>query len=241
MHDIHNYPGPAAPPIEKKRAIVLGEFGGLGLPVEGHLWQDDKNWGYQNMAVEGRADRPLRPPARPALAAARRDGPVRRRLHADDRRRGRGQRPPHLRPRGDEDGRSAHARGEPRQGAARRRRRRSIKTAQDEPAEWKYTTEKPADGWEKPEFDDSTWKTGKSGFGTEGTPGAIVNTTWNTPDIWLRREIEIPADAIKDAEFVWHHDEAAQVFINGVLAAAQRPAHDRLRRAAHAATKAARR
>ena len=25
---------------------VLGEYGGIGLPVEGHLWQKDKNWGY---------------------------------------------------------------------------------------------------------------------------------------------------------------------------------------------------
>jgi hypothetical protein len=94
-----------------------------------------------------------------------------------------------------------------------------IKTAEQEPAEWKYTTEKPGDGWEKPDFDASAWKTGRSGFGTEGTPGSIVNTKWETPDIWLRREIDIPADAVKDAEFVWHHDEAAQVYINGVLAA----------------------
>jgi hypothetical protein len=36
--------------------------------------------------------------------------------------------------------------------------------------------------------------------------------------IWLRREIDVPADAVKDVEFLWHHDEGAQVFINGVLA-----------------------
>ncbi|MHC4806692.1 MAG: beta-galactosidase, partial [Planctomycetota bacterium] len=24
------------------------EFGGLGLPVEGHTWQDEKNWGYRS-------------------------------------------------------------------------------------------------------------------------------------------------------------------------------------------------
>ena len=94
-----------------------------------------------------------------------------------------------------------------------------IKTAQDEPAEWKYTTQNPGDGWEKPGFDDSKWKTGKSGFGTEGTPGAVINTQWNTPEIYLRREIEVPADAIDDVEFTWHHDEAAVIFINGVRAA----------------------
>ena len=47
VHDIHNYPDPLAPPQEPDRAAVLGEFGGLGLPVVGHTWQDQANWGYQ--------------------------------------------------------------------------------------------------------------------------------------------------------------------------------------------------
>ena len=53
--DQHQYPGPGmpdtnihAPVILKDRVLVLGEFGGLGLPVQGHLWQKDKNWGYRN-------------------------------------------------------------------------------------------------------------------------------------------------------------------------------------------------
>jgi beta-galactosidase/beta-glucuronidase len=49
VNDIHHYPEPAAPKAEEKRAIVLGEFGGLGLPVNGHTWEK-KNWGYRNMA-----------------------------------------------------------------------------------------------------------------------------------------------------------------------------------------------
>jgi beta-galactosidase/beta-glucuronidase len=48
VHDIHSYPGPAAPAIEPYRAIVLGEFGGLGLPLEGHTWQSEANWGYRS-------------------------------------------------------------------------------------------------------------------------------------------------------------------------------------------------
>jgi beta-galactosidase/beta-glucuronidase len=45
--DHHQYPGPGMPPIQQERAMVLGEFGGLGLPVEGHLWQEKNNWGYR--------------------------------------------------------------------------------------------------------------------------------------------------------------------------------------------------
>ena len=47
VHDIHKYPGPKAPENEPDRAAVLGEFGGLGLPVKGHTWQDEENWGYR--------------------------------------------------------------------------------------------------------------------------------------------------------------------------------------------------
>ena len=32
----------------KQQAIVLGEYGGLGLPLEGHTWQNKANWGYQS-------------------------------------------------------------------------------------------------------------------------------------------------------------------------------------------------
>ncbi len=49
--DLHNYPDPAMPRPDlfgAKKALVLGEFGGLGLPVEGHTWQQQKNWGYQS-------------------------------------------------------------------------------------------------------------------------------------------------------------------------------------------------
>jgi hypothetical protein len=48
INDIHHYPDPAIQPAEEKRAIVLGEFGGLGLPLQGHTWEQ-KNWGYRNM------------------------------------------------------------------------------------------------------------------------------------------------------------------------------------------------
>jgi hypothetical protein len=48
IKDDHFYPGPGAPPAEVTRAAVLGEFGGLGLPIAGHTWQDKENWGYRS-------------------------------------------------------------------------------------------------------------------------------------------------------------------------------------------------
>lgn len=52
IHDIHQYPGPEAPPAEAARVAVLGEFGGLGLPLPGHTWQDEKNWGYRKFETQ---------------------------------------------------------------------------------------------------------------------------------------------------------------------------------------------
>lgn len=47
MRDMHVYPGPDMYAPMDVRASVLGEFGGLGLPLEGHLWWNKRNWGYR--------------------------------------------------------------------------------------------------------------------------------------------------------------------------------------------------
>ena len=47
LKDMHDYPGPNMFPVMPDRVSVLGEFGGLGLPVEGHLWWNKRNWGYR--------------------------------------------------------------------------------------------------------------------------------------------------------------------------------------------------
>ncbi len=47
IFDSHNYPDPHMKFRSGGMQIdVLGEYGGIGWPVEGHLWQPDRNWGY---------------------------------------------------------------------------------------------------------------------------------------------------------------------------------------------------
>lgn len=46
MLDMHSYPGPRIFIADPERVNVLGEYGGIGLPLQNHLWQTNKNWGY---------------------------------------------------------------------------------------------------------------------------------------------------------------------------------------------------
>jgi len=52
IYDLHRYPGPIAPQPDGVRAAVLGEYGGLGLPLSGHTWQSEKNWGYKSFKTK---------------------------------------------------------------------------------------------------------------------------------------------------------------------------------------------
>ena len=91
-------------------------------------------------------------------------------------------------------------------------------TSQEAGVLWRFTFANPGTNWTKSDFDDVAWKTSSGGFGTAGTPGGLVRTTWNTGDIWLRRTFDASGKP-DNLQLVIHHDEDAEVFINGVLAA----------------------
>lgn len=79
----------------------------------------------------------------------------------------------------------------------------------------RYTTTQPAEGWATPDFDDSQWSRGPAGFGTPHTPGAQVRTEWKTADIWIRRMFDLSQPLPKHAALRIHHDEDAEVYLNG--------------------------
>ena len=96
-----------------------------------------------------------------------------------------------------------------------------VPTSEKQPQTWRYTTTKPGDGWNTADFDASGWKEAPGGFGTSGTPGGVIRTTWDTADIWLRRTIDLPETLNQPAVRV-HHDENVQVYLNGVRVANRR-------------------
>jgi hypothetical protein len=87
---------------------------------------------------------------------------------------------------------------------------------------WYYTFTAPADNWYSLGFNPAAagWKQGQAGFGTRQTPGSFVRTVWNTSDIWVRRQFELKETPdFQYLRLMAHHDEDAEVYINGVLAA----------------------
>ena len=89
-----------------------------------------------------------------------------------------------------------------------------IPSSQNEPKNWRYTTEKPPEGWTAASFNDQQWKEGPAGFGNQGSH----HTDWKTDDIWIRRTWTIPQGVFHHLQLNVFHDEDVEVYINGVLA-----------------------
>jgi hypothetical protein len=218
VHDLHSYPRPSAPPLEAKRAGVLGEFGGLSLGVDGHMWTS-KIWGYAGTAssdeLTRKYERLLRegwdfkdPKGLNALVYTQitdveteANG-----LLTYDR----------AVIKVDLDRAAAVNRGDVSRIPVSRT---IVPTSEHAGVPWRYSTDKPSGAWYAPNFDDSAWKEGPGVLGTERTPGANVRTTWNTPDVWVRRTFDLPEVKPDGLLISALHDEDAEFYLNGVLAA----------------------
>ncbi len=214
--DVHAYPGPAIPPDDGRRARVLGEFGGLGLPLEGHTWLDRDNWGYRSFtdtASLGRAYHELLRQVRylesEGLAAA-----VYTQLTDVEV---------------EVNGVMTYDRavvklpGDARAAAERFYGRLPlvrgvVPTSRGEGQAWRYTTTEPSAGWSRPGFDDSTWREGLGGFGRTRSDGTHVRTVWTSPDLWLRRTFVLAGDTLSGLHLLVRHDDDVDIYIDGVRA-----------------------
>jgi WD40 repeat protein len=84
---------------------------------------------------------------------------------------------------------------------------------------WRYVVAQPGADWIQPTYDDSAWARGEGGFGTRNAQGAVVRTDWTTSDIWLRRTFDLPRLPEGEILLEWNHDDDAEVYLNGILAA----------------------
>lgn len=90
------------------------------------------------------------------------------------------------------------------------------------PQEWRFVTAPPGADWEKPDFDDSKWKVGLGGLGHLDPPGSKVRSTWRTDDVWARRDFDLKSAAATHLWLRIHHDDAAEVYLNGLKVAQTR-------------------
>ena len=93
-----------------------------------------------------------------------------------------------------------------------------IPTSEMDNWEGRYTTVKPAGNWTSETFNDAAWKTGQGAFGTiTKFTETMAKTDWMEEHIWVRRTIELPADALnKELYFVYSNDDEAEFYLNGV-------------------------
>jgi hypothetical protein len=215
--DMHSYPGPDSPAPEPRRAAVLGEFGGFGLVVGGHSWSKDC-WGYKMLSDSGelveryaqamKQVRKLHDLRGLSAAVYTQTSDVETEcngLRTYDR---------------------AVSKIAPelllaanRSGLPETPKKIILADGLFGREKWRYTTEQPPADWYQSDSDASGWKEGIGGFGSAGTPGVFLNTTWTTADIWLRREITMSEDDIAQAKLHVFHDEDVEIYLNGALAA----------------------
>lgn len=87
---------------------------------------------------------------------------------------------------------------------------------------WKYNTANPGSDWNKKSFDDISWPEGIAGFGAGSPPNAFIRTPWDTGEIYLRRTFNLnnmSQENISDIKVWVYYDEDFELYINGVLAA----------------------
>lgn len=82
--------------------------------------------------------------------------------------------------------------------------------------EGKFTSLRPDEGWEQPEFNDQYWQVGEGAFGTRDR--RETRTPWLSNDIWVRREIiNIDPYLLKNKKIYlrYSYDDVFQLYING--------------------------
>jgi hypothetical protein len=226
IKDLHSYPAPdfyeivhsrPMPKPESRRAIVIGESGGVGVNIPGHLWKEGDGWGWLNMGdtraltdfyiiLLSRFHQLIPRGLCAAVYTQTTDIETecnglmtydRKVIKVDvqkaaDAARGFYQTPAPI-------------------------FKELVPTSLERPQEWKYATTEQAGGWTEPGFDDRSWKMGKGVFGSERDKKNIpIGTVWKEKEIYLRRTFTL-ARVPEEFGLRICHDEDAEIYINGKL------------------------
>ncbi|RYX86436.1 glycoside hydrolase family 2 [bacterium] len=218
VDDVHAYPPPASPGPSSTQAIVCGEYGGIGFAIAGHQWSDIFN-GYTKVYNP--------------LALEQLYGDFTNRLKTFQQEKGlcAAVYTQITDVENELNGLMTYDRivkVKPESIALANRFQypqakftELIPTSEKEGQTWKYTMTQPSADWNKSDFDDSNWKQGIGGFGTKIPAAPRVGTTWDSPDIWMRRTFtlgNLTPDQVAQLVLKNIHDEDVEIFINGSMA-----------------------
>ncbi len=214
VEDVHEYPGPGMEPAEEERAAVLGEFGGLGWPVAGHLWWNKRNWGYRNytsraelnenyLRIVGNLHGPLGFGLAAAIYTQTTDveGEVNGlmtydrkviKLNADQLQ------PLH---------RGLYQ--------ALPQARVLLATSEESPQAWRYRQQAPEGPWMNADYDDSQWSQGPGAFQSGQDICFRQGTAWTQGKLYLRRHFTL--EAVPDNLWLQFYQNTSdtQIYLNG--------------------------
>ena len=197
---------------------MLGEFGGLGYPVRGHTWQSERNWGYRNYTNEAtltQAYFDLMVKLFPLIDSHGLSAAVYTQTTDVE---------------GEVNGLMTYDRAMVKMDVEKLARmnrgdvppppvvKEILPTAKSQAATWRYTTEKPENGWFLSGFQCVRMEGRQVRFWHRRHPGRRY---WH--DVGEHRYLAAPGVFLAEkpkgeVRLMIHHDEDAEVFINGVLA-----------------------
>lgn len=214
MRDVHHYPGPALEPAGKGRAAVLGEFGGISMPVENHVWVTGGNWGY---ATRQKKDelfdyyRSLFVNMRGLLAQGMSAAIYTQTTDVES----------------EVNGYLTYDRAVEKFDPAALRKlhaeiykpvppaRTILPDARQARTPWRYSMQDPGAGWQLPSFKDDAWQQGAGAFAGVQDNVFPVGTAWTAPSIWLRKTFDL-ADPPRDLFLgLVNGFTEGEVFLNG--------------------------
>ncbi len=214
VNDLHNYLGLSVPAPEPNRAVVLGEFGGLGRRVDGHMWKDKGDWDYRKIndrdqltdaycelvknleVMQGRG-------LSGAVYTQTTDVEIEVNGHLTY-------------------DREQFKLDQERVRKANLRLQENLPmltvfqpTSERDGQRWRVSETRPEGDWASVDFDDTKWSQAPGAFGDKKKHPLLVGTEWTTGTRWFRRPFIVPENVEGEIGLLVHHVGDADFFVNG--------------------------
>jgi hypothetical protein len=225
-NDRHNYPFPAMNQENGHRAVVCGEYGGVGLKIENHIWNDG-DFFYHNWAENSEELKKTFISSVEMVRYLKQDG-LSGAVYTQI-----------IDVESEINGLISYDRKIEKWNETQIREVQEkltdciqtenivfykvLSSSKEEGQTWKYSFQRKLNSF-LPTFNDETWETALGGFGSGNPPNSIIRTPWSSQEIVMRKQFyvgDISEAAIAGLMLEIYHDEDVKVYINGYLCAEQ--------------------